>query len=142
MNITIRVAIILALALFSAYAQAAARSPEETHLARLAGTWQVIGRIGEEQVSYAATASYSVTRKFLRVDLGAAPRAQPSLTWIVGFDAHRDTFVCFEIDAASRTRGPFVTTFTDARDGGFNVELRRDVEDAATTARVSLRRVA
>ena len=142
MNTTIRVAIILALALFSAYAQAAACSPEESHLARLAGTWQVIGRIGDEQVCYAATATYSAARKFLRFDLGEAPRASPALTWIVGFDAHRDAFVCFEIDADSRTRGPFVTTFADARDGGFTVEMRRARDSDETAAQVSLRRVA
>lgn len=140
MHTTIRVAIILALALFSAYAQLAARSPEQSHLAHLAGSWQVVGRIGEEQVSYAAKATYSAARRFLRVDLGDAARGPPSLTWIVGFDAHRDAFVCFEVCADSSTQGPFVAEFTDAADGSVSCVLRR--ADAGAATQVSLRRVA
>jgi hypothetical protein len=140
MNTSIRVALILMLAFFTAYGHAVARSPEDAQLARLAGTWQIVGRMAEEQVSYVASASYSIARRYLRFDLRRdGPQSGPPLTWIFGFDAHRDSFVCFEIGADNRARGPLVARFSEHTDGVVGVEI--DAEASATApSRLELRR--
>lgn len=140
MNTSIRVALILLLAFCTAYGQAAARSPEDAQLARLAGTWQVVGRMAEEQVAYVAEATYSVARRYLRFDLTrAADQGGPSLTWIFGFDAHRGSFVCFEIGADLRTRGPLVARFIERADGSVGIEID-DEASAGKASRVELHR--
>lgn len=141
MNTSIRVALIMVLAVCAAYAHAAAQSPEDAQLARLAGTWQVVGRMAEEQVSYVASASYSIARRYLRLDLTRGGRQQDaSLTWIFGFDAHRDSFVCFEIDADERTRGPLVARFSEQANGVVGVEIDAEAPEGQPS-RFELRRV-
>jgi hypothetical protein len=125
MNTSIRVAIIIALAFFTAYAQAAARSPQETHLAQLSGTWQVVTQIGDERLAFAATATYSAARHYLRFDLhdvraGPVPR----VTWIIGFDAHQGEYVCYAIDDEQRTRGPLLTRFAAVSPDHWQVSMR------------------
>jgi hypothetical protein len=140
MNTSIRVALILMLALFTAYAHAATRSPEDTQLARLAGAWQIVTHIADERISYAASASYSVARRYLRFDLTRdAAQPGPPVTWIFGFDAHSESFVCFEIGADDRTRGPLVTRFVEGTDGVVAVEIEGETPQSAP-ARFELHR--
>jgi hypothetical protein len=125
MNTSIRVAIIIALAFFTAYAQAAAKSPHETHLAHLSGSWQIVSQIGEERLTFAASASYSAALHYLRIDLHDPGGGEiPRLTWIIGFDAHQSEYVCYSIDAAQRTRGPLVTRFAALSPDAWQVSMR------------------
>lgn len=141
MNTSIRVALILMLAFFTAYGHAAARSPEDAQLLRLAGAWHVVGRMAEERVAYVATASYSVARRYLRFDLtrdGSQPG--PPLTWIFGFDAHRGSFVCFEIGADGCALGPMAVRFSERADGIVDVEIEPEASAGAPSRRLELRR--
>lgn len=141
MNTSIRVAIIIALAFFTAYAQAAAKSPHETHLAQLSGTWQVVTQIGEERLAFAASATYSAARHYLRFDLHD-PRggSSPRMTWIIGFDAHQSEYVCYAIDDEQRTRGPLLTRFSALSPDSWQVSMRTR-SDAPVDSEHTLHRV-
>jgi hypothetical protein len=140
MNTSIRVAIIIALAFFTAYAQAAAKSPHETHLAHLSGSWQIVSQLGDERLAYAATASYSAARHYLRVDLHD-PRggANPRLTWIIGYDKHNGEYVCYSIDDEQRTRGPLYTRFAALANDTWQVSMHGKT-DARADSEYTLRR--
>jgi hypothetical protein len=140
MNTSIRVAIIVALAFFTAYAQAAAKSPHESHLAHLSGSWQVVSQIGEERLKFAASATYSAARQYLRIDLhDPSGGGLPRLTLIIGFDAHQNEYVCYSIDAAQRTRGPLVTRFAALSTDAWQMSMRTR-RDSSADSEYTLRR--
>lgn len=124
MNTSVKLLVIVVLALVTAYAHVAATSSSDHQLQRLEGRWHVVGRIGEQEIRYAATATLKLAGQVLRLDLAdAGSAAQTWLTWILAPDTHNGQIVCFAIDAMDRTHGPFAATLWSLSDDRWRVTM-------------------
>ncbi len=131
MNTSVKLLVIVVLALVTAYAHVAAASSTDHPLQRLEGRWHVVGRIGEQEIRYAATATLKLAGQVLRLDLAeAGSAAQSWMTWILAPDTHNGQMVCFAIDTTERTHGPFAATLWPLADDRWRVTMHA-VEGAA-----------
>lgn len=105
---SVKLLIIVLLTLVTAYAHVAAASQHDSQLQRLEGTWHVVGRMGEQEIRYAATATLKLAGQVLRFDLARSGAASPArTTLLLSPDTHNGEMLCFAIDAADQTHGPF-----------------------------------
>lgn len=120
---SVKLLVIVLLTLVTAYAHVAAAAPNDSQLQRLEGTWHVVGRIGEQEIRYAATATLKLAGQVLRLDL-SEPRSAARTTLLLSPDTHNGEMLCFAIDAADETRGPFAASLRPLSIETWSIEMR------------------
>lgn len=123
MSTSVKLLVIVLLTLVTAYAHVAAASPNDTQLQRLQGTWHVVGRIGEQEIRYAATATLKFAGQMLRFDLAEAGAAGRT-TLLLAPDTHHGEMLCFAIDDADQTRGPFAAIVRPTSAESWSIAMR------------------
>ncbi len=123
MHNSVKLLVIVLLTLLTAYAHVAAASPKDSQLQRLQGTWHVVGRMGEQEIRYAATATLKLAGQLLRFDLAETGTAGRT-TLLLAPDTHRGEMLCFAIDAADQARGPFAAIVRPTSAGSWSIAMR------------------